>query len=126
MFSYGNDQLWVDLPKTGVWKGLHLNYARTPPAYTEPVIWWRKGYDRHTEPRPDLQIKGRRLDAPARPLMASRAQGDRAYTVEDTTVPDSPDFMAVRVDLPTLCCWEVTGKYMSQTLTFVVWATDNE
>ena len=126
MFSYGSDQLWVDLPKIGVWPGLHLNYARTPPAYTQPVVWWQKGYDRHREPHPDLQITGRRLDAPAQQLMAGRAEGDRARTVPDRTVPDSPDFIAVRIDLPTLGCWEVTGKYMSQTLTFVVWATDKE
>lgn len=126
MFSYGSDQLWVDLPKIGVWQGLQLNYARTPPAYAQRVIWWRKGYDRHTEPHPDLKITGRRLDAPAQRLRADRPEGDRVRTYPERTVPDSPDFMAVRIDLPTLGCWEVTGKYMSQTLTFVIWVTDKE
>src|ERR1700686_2148367 len=70
MFWYGTDQLWTALPGDGVWKGLHLNYARTPPAYSWAVSWWRKGYDRHTEPHPNLRVKGRRLDSQAQPLLA--------------------------------------------------------
>jgi hypothetical protein len=122
-FSYGTDQLWVDLPTSGIWKGLQLNWVYSPPVYSQGVVWWRRGYDRHDEPHPDLQIKGRRLDAPAQPLTAGRAEGDRARTVDDELV-ESPDFMAARIDLPTLGCWEVTGRYKAQTLTFVVWATD--
>jgi hypothetical protein len=125
-FWYGSDQLWTELPTSGIWRGLHLNYARTPATYSRRVALWRNGYDRHTEPHPNLQIKGRRLDLQAEPLVAGRAEGDSLQTYPEKIKPEPPSFMVVGVDLPTLGCWEVTAKYKSQTLTFVVWVTDKE
>lgn len=126
MFWYGSAQLWTVLPSSGIWTELYLNYARTPPAYSKRVVWWRNGYDRHTEPHPNLQIKGKRLDSHAQRLVAGRSEGATDQTFPETIKPEPPSFMVAGIDLPTLGCWEVTAQYKSQTLTFVVWATDRE
>jgi hypothetical protein len=67
--------------------------------------------DWRTEPQPKLTVTGRRLDAQAAPLMADRANN----------VSSQPAAMVVGINFPTLGCWEITGRYGNDTLTFVVW-----
>jgi hypothetical protein len=64
--------------------------------------WWRpaKGAD--------LEIAGRRLDAPAAALMAEVTDG---Y--------DDQEFVPAGLIFPTQGCWEVTGRVGDATLTFV-------
>jgi hypothetical protein len=121
-FWYGSYDLWTALPRSGTWKGLHLNYARTTPVYSLGVLWGRKGYDRHREPRPNLRIKGRRLGAQAGPLVP----GQTGACCKVFDGPEPPPLMDTAFDLPTLGCWEITGRYKGQSLRFVVWATDKE
>jgi len=47
----------------------------------------------------------------AAPLMADRANN----------VSSQPAAMVVGINFPTLGCWEITGRYGDDTLTFVVW-----
>jgi len=96
---FGTDRLWVALPEDGTWRG-----------YRQKMQWWRLGYDYHTEPEPKLKITGKRLDAPAPPLMAKI----------DNVAGPIPSIMA-GLDFPALGCWEITGHYESDELTFVVW-----
>ena len=70
--------------------------------YTQKVFWWRQGYSAGIEPRPQLTVTGRRLDAAALPLVASSATNASA---------DFGAVMLVGVDLPTLGCWEINGHY---------------
>lgn len=119
-FSYGNDRLWVELPRNGMWKELKLNYAPIPAVYSQGVLWGRIGYDRLAEPHPKLQVTGKRLDAKAPGLVARRAEG--CCRVFDG--PEPPSEMSVLLNLPTLGCWEITGRYEGEALTFVIWATD--
>jgi hypothetical protein len=72
--------------------------------------WWRQGYDYRTEPKPRLKVTGKRLDAPAPPLMA-----------EANNVAGPLPSMMVGMNFPTLGCWEITGRYADDELTFVVW-----
>ena len=88
-----------------MWKELKPNYAPVPPVYSKGVLWGRIGYDRHAEPHPKLQVRGRRLDAKAPQLIASPAEGCRS--VFDG--PEPPSEMSVLLSLPTLGCWEITG-----------------
>lgn len=108
-FWYGTDSLWTAVPKNGVWADLPHN----PEGYTQKVFWWRTGYSPTDEPTPALTVTGRRLDAPAPSLNVSRATNAFADDIESA--------MLVGVDFPTLGCWEITGKYANQTLSFVVW-----
>lgn len=90
-----------------MWKEVKLNYAPVPPVYSKGVLWGRIGYDRHAEPHPKLQVRGRRLDAKAPQLIASPAEG--CCSVFDG--PEPPSEMSVLLSLPTLGCWEITGRY---------------
>jgi len=108
-FWYGSNSLWTAVPQDGIWWGLPHN----PSSYTQKVFWWREGYIWAEEPEPDLIVTGERLDAPAPPLISSK--GTNAYA------SDIGSAMLVGVDLPTLGCWKITGKYKDAELSFVVW-----
>jgi hypothetical protein len=107
-FWHGTEALWTLLPADGTWPGLPHN----PDGYTQKVFWWRKGYSWTAEPEPQLTVMGRRLDAPALPLHASKATNAFAQDIQSA--------MLVGVDLPTLGCWEITGHYAGHDLSFVV------
>ncbi len=99
-FWLGSEKLWVMRPVGGLWHGL-----------TDKVFWWRKGYDWRTENPPQLKVTGKRLDVPAPALYADHAQ---------------PAFIKIPaivtgIDIPTVGCWEITGDYKGDKLTFVVW-----
>ncbi len=108
-FLYGTNSLWTALPRDGVWFWLPHN----PEGYTQKVWWWRKVYSWTKEPEPDLTATGRRLDADAPPLRASKATNAYADDIGST--------MLVGVGIPTLGCWEITGQYADARLSFVVW-----
>jgi hypothetical protein len=112
IFWYGTGELWTSLPTTGTWNGLP-HYTPTDPSFRQKMFWGRQGYDWHTEPRPNLKVTGRRLDSSAPPLAADRASNGWVYR--------NQPFMVVGINFPTLGCWEVTGHYGIQELTFVVW-----
>ena len=95
--------------QNGIWEALPHN----PQGYTQKVFWWREGYVWNDEPEPALIVSGERLDAASPPLMASKATN--AYA------GDIGSAMLVGVDLPTLGCWKITGKYSDSQLSFVVW-----
>ena len=108
-FWYGSDSLWTAVRQNGVWAALPHN----PEGYTQKVFWWRDGYVWTEEPEPDLIVTGERLDAPAPPLKASEAT--------NASASDIGSAMLVGIDLPTLGCWKITGKYGDAELSFVVW-----
>jgi hypothetical protein len=109
VFWYGSDALWTQLPVDGRWYA--LPYDET--GYSQKVFWGREGYRMKDEPQPELVVTGRRLDADAPPLKASPATN--GYH------PDTGDFMLVGVEVPTPGCWEISGDYYGNTLSFVVW-----
>lgn len=108
-FWYGSNSLWTAVRVNGIWEALPHN----PTGYTQKVFWWRDGYVWTEEPEPELLVTGERLDALAPPLIGSK--GTNAYAA------DIGSAMLVGVDLPTLGCWKITGKYADAELSFVVW-----
>jgi len=108
-FWYGSNSLWTAIPQNGIWFGLPKN----PEGYTQKVFWWREGYVWNEEPEPALTVTGERVDAPAQPLIVSKATN--AYA------SDIGSAMLVGVDFPTLGCWKITGQYGDAELSFVVW-----
>jgi hypothetical protein len=115
-FWYGTSQLWTILGDKGTWSGLP-HYTPADPTFRQKLFFWRQGYDWDEEPRPRLVITGRRLDGPAPPLMSDPATG--SYREEDWK-----SFLVVGINLPTLGCWEIKGRYENAELTFVVWVTE--
>ena len=83
--------------------GIAALHAERPDVQTEAVLLARR-----------VQLAcGAALDALAPPLIADRA--NNGYR------EDWKSFMVTGINLPTLGCWEITGHYEGQDLTFVVW-----
>jgi hypothetical protein len=116
-FWLGSEKLWTGLSKNGTWRG----YWGTEPdsgvrrkIYFEKVFWWRRGYDWRLENPPQLKVSGRRLDAPAALFVSNRA--NPAFLKNPA--------MLTGIDPPTSGCWEITGNYKGDKLSFVVWVVD--
>jgi hypothetical protein len=115
-FWLGSEKLWTSRSKNGLWFGywttnLELGKHKI---YFDKVFWWRKGYDWRVESPPQLKVTGKRLDAPAPALYAGQTQ---------------PAFIKIPamvsgVDIPTVGCWEITGEYKGDKLSFVVRVVD--
>lgn len=112
-FWFGTERLWTELPVDGIWPGLR-HYSSTTPGYRQKIFWWRAGYYWLEDPTPSLTVKGRRLDGPAPPFVIPRATN--GYREQDVK-----SFMLVGADIPTHGCWEITGQFKGDKLTFVVW-----
>ncbi len=108
-FWYGSNALWTALPFNGTWRGLPFNEG----GYAQKLFWQREGYDGQTEQQPDLVVTGRRLDEMA-PSLITPPKATNGHH------PDWGWFMLVGVRIPTLGCWEITGHYRGQQLSFVV------
>jgi hypothetical protein len=113
-FWLGTEKLWTGLRKSGVWGwGPHApGHEHEVQPLTAKIFWWSVDYDRHREGNADLKVTGRRLDGDAPPLL----------TLPTTNALGSPyDAMLTGVYVPTPGCWEITGDYKGQRLSFVVW-----
>jgi hypothetical protein len=113
-FWYGTPSLWTSLRPDGTWQLSHREGA-----YGQKVFWWRQGYNWRAEPEPPLTVTGRRIDAPASPLVASTATN--AYAA------DIGSAMLVGVEMPVAGCWQITGylrepgNLRGAQLSFIVW-----
>jgi len=112
-FWFGNEKLWTSLLMDGTWNSLP-HYEPTDSAFRNKLFWWHEGYDWRTENPPNLSVTGKRLDASARPL----ATDEHAYAgwTNDSHHP----FMVAGIFVPTPGCWQITGDYKGDRLTFVV------
>jgi len=106
-FWYGSEALWTMLPVDGRWRGWDEGKG-----YTTKLVWWRRGFDWRKEPEPKLIVTGRRLDVDAPLIFVTRANA-----VFSTT--DRPAIM-IGINIPAAGCWELTGHYRSQILSYVV------
>jgi len=105
-FWYGTSALWTYLHGDGLWHGI-----REAGGYSNKLFLWTPGFDGRIEPRPDIIVVLRRLDAEA-PLVSSRG-GTNAFF-------DGSWAMLTGVTIPTAGCWEVTSAHGGQPLSFVV------
>lgn len=107
-FYYGTEKLWTRLYPKGQWGSLPYYDG----AYSQKVWWWRKGFVGTTEQQPALQVTGKQLDGNAT-LVASRATSGYASDLGGWA-------MLVGVEVPQAGCWEFTGEYGGEKLSFVV------
>jgi hypothetical protein len=109
-YWHGTPALWTAIH--GPWRGL----PRGANGYRQKVFWWRPGYNGAVEQTPALTVTGTRLDSPDVTFESGRATN--AHHV---------DFggwaMLAGVDLPTLGCWGITGRYRGHEVSFVVSVT---
>lgn len=105
-FWYGTIDLWTQLTGEGVWRGL----PRRDSGYFNKLFLWRQGYDWQKEPKPEIVVILRRLDANA-PLTVLQGGTNAFFGVSA---------MLIGVTFPTEGCWEVTSYNKGHTLTFIV------
>lgn len=108
-FWFGTESLWTMLPEDGRWDQLLQG---------EKVWWWREGYDGGKEPQPALGITARRLDGEAS-LVESQLPATNGY---------HQDFhwaMLLGFQVTAPGCWEITGHYGDDSLSFVVWVAED-
>jgi hypothetical protein len=113
-FWFGTQKLWTNVSEDGTWKGLP-HYRPTDASFRNKLFWWRQGYDWRTENVPNLKVTGRRLDTLAPPLTTDE-HANNGWT-NDSRHP----FMVAGIFIPTLGCWEITGDYKGDKLSYVVW-----
>jgi hypothetical protein len=107
-FWYGTDALWTQLAgDRSVWRGL----TRHDKGYFNKLFLWQPGYDVSKEPKPDIIVVLRRLDAEV-PLVTSRG-GTNAFV-------GGVWAMLTGVTFPTEGCWEITAHHDGHFLNFVV------
>ena len=111
-FWFGSDRLWTGLPVNGTWTGLP-HYTPNDPTFRQKLFFWRQGYDAQAEGQSKLTVSGRRIDSSAPPLLTDQTsscswQGDQSFIVTG-------------INFPTTGCWEITGRYDNDEVTFVVW-----
>jgi hypothetical protein len=107
-FWHGSESLAVLLKTGGTWRGMGPERR-----YRDKLFWWRRGFDGHIDPRAPLVVTGQRLDGDALPADVSRV-----------TNAHHSDFggwaRLTAVEFPARGCWELTGQYEGQKLSFVV------
>jgi hypothetical protein len=104
-FWHGHPGLWTMLQVDGTWRGLNQHVD----GFRQKVFWWHPGFDGKSEQKPELTVTGRRLDG-----AGSFVQLPPATNAFDGWA------ILTGVDVPTLGCWELTGWYRGNTLSFVV------
>lgn len=107
-FWFGTESLWTILPVDGTWR------ASAPGkvgdfVYTDKLPWFRL----HPAFSGSLTITGKRLDGPAQSFTS---------TFEGNAFPRDDDNAMIMsgILVPTFGCWEITGHYAYQELSFTV------
>jgi hypothetical protein len=113
-FWLGTEKLWTFLPERAIWEWAphQPGHEQEVQPLTTKIFWMRLGYDSRAEQRPALKVTGRRLGGPAPPLLV----------LPPTNAFQGPgSAMLTGVYVPAPGCWEITGEYHGNKLSFVVW-----
>ena len=113
-FWIGTDKLWTALIRPGVWDWVphEPGHENDLQPLTVKTFWGSVDFDWKTEYPPLLKVTGKRLDGDAPPLLTMRPTN---------AFPGPSAAMLVGVYVPTSGCWEITGEYKGEKLSFVVW-----
>ena len=108
---FGSAAIWTMLADQGeVWAALPQESG----GFSQKTFWWSNDWDSSEEPMPKIAVTGRRLDGSD---ALSRTGGTNAAA-------DFGSAMLVGIDIPTAGCWELTGTYRGESLSYVVWVAD--
>jgi hypothetical protein len=109
-FYFGSDDLWVFLPNDGVWSTIHdgPTYSRRKIAWFSKSFWWR------AQQESDLIVDARKLDGGDQSV-----HGEQATNAFLSEYQES--FIFSGIEFPATGCWEVSARFQSHKLKFVVW-----
>ncbi len=111
----GTEKLWTNLQKAGVWlwapHGPGHEHQVQP--LTRKIFWMSVDFNYREGYPPELKVTGRRLNGDAPPLLT--------LPTTNAGAPGPTPAMLTGVYVPTPGCWEITGDYKGQKLSFVVW-----
>ena len=125
---YGTDSLAASLPPSGVWP------TTGPRARIAVKLFWRSvGFSPLYYPQPELKVSIENLSGG--PVTAIAYGPTSAYPMGDTRnlsdseldaitreaeLSDEKWLMLTGMHFPDPGCWEITGEYLGQKLTFIV------
>lgn len=103
---YGSEALAVQLPQTGTWP------TTAPGALISvKLFWWSAGFRPGMES--NLNVTIRELSGAEVTAEVSKPTNAHAASLGGWT-------MLTGIDFPQPGCWEITGEYLGQSLSFVV------
>jgi len=105
-FWYGSEGLWTMLLEEA---GSELPLSED--GFIQKLFWWADGYVYSEEPMPEFLLLGERLDTNA-PVIES-TEATNAFSEYGSSI-------LTGVAIPTEGCWQISGRYRGETLSFVV------
>lgn len=109
IFLFGTDRFWTQLPSNAIW------------SQGEKTFWYRQEWGHYNGKGPQqwipesdaakLKVTARRLDGPNLIPQVLKANSSRAGGA----------LLIGGINFPVPGCWEVSGHYESDELSFVVW-----
>ncbi len=84
----------------------------TTPEITTKIFWGSADFDYHNKEDYSLKVTGQRLDGEAPPLVVNKVTN---------ALFEPHAAMLTGVYVPTPGCWEITGEYKGDKLSYVVW-----
>jgi hypothetical protein len=99
-------------PEFGTGRRTRPGHENEVQPLTEKTFWGSVEFDYKKEYPPELKVTGRRLDGNAPPLLSLRSTN---------AFPGPAVAMLSGVYVPAPGCWEITGEYKGEKLSYVVW-----
>jgi hypothetical protein len=109
-FWFGSSKLWTVLPIDGIWRAWSLPTRPGDFAYSNKLPWGRLDPPFSKKDGP-LTVTGKRLDGPAPVFIET----DESYGFNGSAGAMGG------IEIPVFGCWQITGHYKDQDLTFTVW-----
>jgi hypothetical protein len=112
-FWFGSSKLWTVLPIDGIWRAWSLPTKPGDFAYGNKLPWGRLDppFSRKDGP---LTVTGKRLDGPAPAFTETEESSGFGHDYSSASIMGG-------IEIPVFGCWQVTGHYKDQDLTFTVW-----
>jgi hypothetical protein len=114
-FWLGTEKLWTFLPKSGPvwgWTPRAPGHEHEVQPLTNKLFWVSVNFDYQRIVDYSLKVTGRRLDGDAPPLLT---------TETNNAFPGPAAAMLVGIYVPAPGCWEITGEFKGEKLSYVVW-----